>query len=61
MLTARKYIEQELKVTFETGSLGRYLARGHTELVEVRKASKIEGLAEADVSLQLTFRKVHAI
>ena len=56
---ARKHIIEGLKVTYEAGSFGRYLARGQTDLVELKKAIKIEDLAEVDVSLQLTFGKVH--
>ena len=61
MKEAHEHIERELKVTWETGSFGRYLARGHTDLVEVRKASDFENLTEEDVSLQLSFRTFHAI
>ena len=58
---ARKHIMEVLKVTYEAGSFGRYLARDQTDLVELKKAIKVEDLPGKDVSLQLTFERVHMI
>lgn len=59
---AKSYIMENLKVTYEAGSFGRYLARDQTDLVELKKAIKIdERMGIENVSFYLTCTSTHVI
>ena len=48
--TAKSYVEEELKQSWDASSFGRYLARGQIDLFQFDRAIRIERLEKREVS-----------